>query len=74
MKRIVLTASGDVYKTKRFIVEYDEDLGEAQIVDESAPRIERGRTAMLGVEVGLNVDGEWITKHGSIRLAVEVAP
>jgi hypothetical protein len=73
MKKIILTASGDItaHRPQRFIVEYDEDLNEAQIVNESAPRVERGRDAFLGVTL---VDDHDYRNHGGIRLAVEVAP
>lgn len=73
MKKIILTCTGDITarEPRRFIVEYDEDLGEAQIVDESAPRVERGRDAFLGVTI---VDDHDYANHGGVRLAVEVAP
>lgn len=74
MKKIILTATGDVWKTKRFVIEFDEDLGEAQIVDESAARVERGRDASLAVELGFAVEEELIHKRGNVKLAVEVAP
>lgn len=73
MKQIILTCTGDVplsSEPQRFVIEFDENLGEAQIVRAGAARIDRGNTAGLHVEVAHGEQHE----SGFVRFSVEVAP
>ena len=49
MKKIVLICDDGLHEPERFIVEIDEITGDAQIVNERAPRIERDTSARLEV-------------------------
>lgn len=70
MKKIILTCSGCIgtAKPQRFVVEIDEDLNEAQIVNEASARASRDRSASLLVQVGGDN-----TPTGLVMLAVETA-
>lgn len=49
MKRIILTCDTGARKPARFLIDIDEFTGDARIVNERAPLIERDRSAFLSL-------------------------
>jgi hypothetical protein len=74
MKKIILTCD-DGCRKQRFVVDVDESSGDANIVHERDPLIERDRASDLEVceDHGSN-GGSNYHVVATVRLAVEVAP